>query len=340
MRTVRIFDRRTCEIAERPDPMPSGDLVVVKNLVAPMCTEYKSYDAGHASENLGHEAAGEILEVAQPGRVRVGDRVVVMPQYPCGVCSLCVTGDYIHCQSGVDPLRTSGNRTGTATYATHVLKPDWLLLPVPDDIPLEHAAMACCGLGPTFGAMQRMRVTALDTVLITGLGPVGLGGVVNAVFRNARVIGVESHPYRAQLALELGAAAVVDPNDNPIHRIRELTDGRYPSVGIDCSGSAAAQRLLIDCVRRRGQVTFVGEAGDLTVHVSNDLIRKGLTLHGQWHYNLGEAPALFEVIRRSAARIDRMITHTFPLERVRDAFERQLTGNCGKVLLKPWEANA
>ncbi|MEZ4664380.1 MAG: hypothetical protein R2911_43165 [Caldilineaceae bacterium] len=65
---------------------------------------------------------------------------------------------------------------------------------------LMTAALACCGLGPTFGAIQPARVNALDTVLITGLGPVGLGGVINGVYRE-RVIGVESNPWRAQLAL-------------------------------------------------------------------------------------------------------------------------------------------
>ena len=50
-----------------------------------MCTEYKAFVEGRVSSAHGHEAAGEVVEVAQPGRVNVGDRVVVMPQYPCGI---------------------------------------------------------------------------------------------------------------------------------------------------------------------------------------------------------------------------------------------------------------
>ena len=94
--------------------------------------------------------------------------------------------------------------------AQYLLKQDWMLLPIPDDMSYEHAAMACCGLGPTFGAFQTMGVDRYDTVLITGLGPVGLGGVINAVYRGARVIGVDANRYRAKLALELGASAVID----------------------------------------------------------------------------------------------------------------------------------
>jgi len=338
MKVVAITGERECELVQRTDPRPAGDVVVVRNLIAPMCTEYKAYAAGRATDRLGHEAAGEVAEVAQPGRVKAGDRVVVMSRYPCGRCRLCLSGDYIHCQDGFDPLALTRSAAGNATYAQYVLKSDWLLLPVPNDMPLAHASMACCGLGPTFGAMQRMQVDAFDTLLITGMGPVGLGGVVNAVFRGARVIAVESHPYRARLAKELGAVAVVDPSgDNPLAEIMDLAQGEGVSAAIDCSGSAAAQRLLIDATRRRGRIAFVGEAGDLTLHVSSDLIRKGLTLYGQWHYSRADWPRMLQVISRSTELLDKMITHELPMSRVKDAFELQTTGECGKVLLRPWD---
>ena len=78
MRQIKITGKRQCEIAEVPDPTAVEDLVVVKIHVAPMCTEYKHYCEGEGFEGLGHEAAGEVVETARPGRVEVGDRVVVM----------------------------------------------------------------------------------------------------------------------------------------------------------------------------------------------------------------------------------------------------------------------
>ena len=80
----------------------------------------------------------------------------------------------------------------------------------------------------------------------------------------------------------------------------------------------------------------MGEGGDLSIHASRDMIRKGLTLHGNWHWNLRDTHRLFEVIRRSGAKIDQLVTHTFALDDVKDAWELQLTGNCGKVILSPW----
>jgi L-iditol 2-dehydrogenase len=338
MRVVAITGKRECQVIERPEPHAADDLVVVKIMAAPMCTEYKGYRDGQVSDCLGHEAAGEVVEVARAGKVQPGDRVVVMPSYPCGKCALCLAGDYIHCQRGVDPLRICRCDAGKATYAQYCLKQDWLLIPIPDGMPYDHAAMACCGLGPTFGAMQLMEVGAFDTVLITGMGPVGLGGVINGVHRGARVIAVEGGPFRARLAERLGADTVIDPADeNALDRIFELTGGIGVDKAIDCSGSAAAQRLLIDATRRKGRVAFVGEADELTLHVSDDMIRKGLTLRGAWHWNLAQSHLMMRMIADVAPRLDALITHTFPMSEVRTAWELQLTGECGKVVLHPWD---
>ncbi|MBU0638115.1 MAG: zinc-binding dehydrogenase [Planctomycetes bacterium] len=338
MRVAAITGKERAGLVEKPDPHAKGEFVVVKVLVAPMCTEYKAFKNGNPSDNLGHEAAGEVVEVAQAGTVKVGDRVVVMPLYACGCCALCLRGDYIHCRNTLDPLRATGNTTGTATYAQYLVKQDWMLLPIPQEMSTEHASLTCCGLGPTFGAMQRMAVDAFDTVLITGMGPVGLGGVINAVSRGARVIAVEGHPYRANLAKELGAAVAVNPTDKEaLRQILDMTDGQGVDKAVDCTGVAAAQRLLIDATRRRGHVAFVGEGGDVPVNVSNDLIRKGLTLHGVWHWNRGDSARILQVVAKSAKLLDKFITHTFPLSQVEDAWKLQLTGHCGKVLLYPWQ---
>ena len=226
---------------------------------------------------LDMKPAGEIVEVAQPGRVKVGDRVVVQPQSGCGKCALCVVGEHIHCQSPRRISETLGTEAASATYAQYLHKVDELLSPIPDDVSYDHAGMACCGLGPTFGAMEQMQVNALDTVMVTGLGPVGLGGIINAHYRGARVIGVESHPYRAELAKKLGAEAVFNPTDSDVlEQILGFTDGVGVDKAVDCSGASAAHRLMVDAARRKGQVTFVGEGGDFPLGASRDMIRKGI----------------------------------------------------------------
>ncbi len=337
MKKVIIQGARRAVVVDVPTPQAVKDWALVKIHCAPMCTEYKSYEAGEKSACLGHEAAGEVVKIAQPGPVKVGDRVVVMPQYPCGVCSLCVRGEYIHCEDVLDFQAYTGSQQGCDTYAQYILKPAWLLPRIPDDISYEHAGMLCCGLGPTFGAMQRMGIDAFDTVLITGMGPVGLGGVINGVFRKTRIIAVVRNPYRARLARDLGAEMVLDPDDgDTIDKILEATAHRGVEKAIDCSGDPSAQRLCVDATRRHGAVAFVGESGDLNIKVSDDLIRKGLALIGVWHYNLADIPKLWQVVRASRDRLDRLITHSFPLDQVEEAWKLQSTRRCGKVILYPW----
>jgi L-iditol 2-dehydrogenase len=337
MKVAAITGPRQAELIDQPDLEPVGQFVVVKIHAAPMCTEYKAYKSGHVTRSVGHEAAGEVVAVDHPGLVEIGDRVVVQPQYACGQCALCRAGEHIHCPRPANVSELTGGEHGRATYAQYVLKPDWLLTPIPEGMSYEHASMACCGLGPTFGAMQRMDLGEGETVLIAGLGPVGLGGVINARSRGARVLATEGIGYRADLARALGAEAVIDP-DSPaaLEQVMDLTDGVGVDKAVDCTAVPAAQRFVLDATRRCGQVAYVGWGGRVELDVVADVIQKGLKIHGAWHYNLHDAPTLMQLIAASGEPLDRLITHTFPLARVRDAWELQLTGECGKVVLHPW----
>ena len=335
MKVVAITGRRECALADRPDPVVKDNYVLIKITAAPMCTEVAAYRNGELSDTLGHEAAGEVVEVAQLGRVKVGDRVVVMPQNGCGRCDLCLAGEHIRCQSPRDPLKECGSQSGRATYAQYCIQQDWLLYPVPDDISIEHASMACCGLGPTFNAVHRMNVVSTDTLLISGLGAVGLGGVINARLRGARVIGVEANPWRTSLAMRLGAEAVIDPNDaDALQKVLELTQGRGADKSIEASSAESAPGFLLRATKINGEITTVGWGGPI---FARDLLAKGITFRAAWHWNhLADAEAMRKTIRASGESIDILISHRLPMSRVQEAWELQIKGECGKVVLNPW----
>lgn len=337
MQVVAITDVRQAELVELPEPRAKENWVVVKVHTTPMCTEYKAWQAGAPTQSLGHEAVGEVVEVAQPGKLQVGDRVVVMPLYACGRCALCVSGDFIHCQSATSVQSFTGSPVGGATYAQYLLKPDWMAPRIPDGLSYDLAGLALCAIGPSFGAMDRMNVTALDTILITGLGPVGLGAVVNAAFRGARVIAMDSVPYRQDYARRLGAEVVLDPSDpGALAGVLDLTDGLGVDKALDCSGNARAERFCLDAVRRRGQVAYVGECNDpLELKVSPDLLRKGIAVHGSWHYNLNLYPQVMQVIQRSPVAAQ-LISHTFPMSRAQEALALSATHDTAKIMLHPW----
>jgi L-iditol 2-dehydrogenase len=337
MQQVVVNGVRQATLVETLDLIPVANWVVVKVYAAPMCAEYKTFLAGTQTALLGHEAAGEVVAVAQPGRVKLGDRVVAMPMYGCGKCALCLSGDYIYCQQQPDFTAATGQTDGRSTMAQYILKQDWLLMPIPDGLSYELGVLACCGIGPSFGAMQSMDVAAFDTILITGLGPVGLGAIVNARFRGARVIAVESVPWRVERARAMGATTIIDPRDEAaLAQIMQLTDGRGVDCALDCSGNVQAERLCVDATRRKGQVAFIGECNDeLGLRISPDMIRKGLTLMGSWHYNLNDYPKIMQVIQESPL-IDQLISHVMPMCEIQAAFELSASHETAKIILQPW----
>jgi L-iditol 2-dehydrogenase len=265
MKVVHISGKRKCNLIEKPMPRVKENFVLLKIHVAPMCNEYLAYRdfdfrERNKPDSLGHEAAGEIVDVGSAVNLKVGERVVALCGYPCGRCYLCRCGYYSHCKNIQDPLKICDSESGDCSFAEYMLKQDWLLLPIPEGMSYEHASMACCGLGPTFGAMQIMNVSVPSTVLITGLGPVGLGGVINGIFRGARVIGVARNSYRRSLARDLGAELVLDPGDeNALQIILDATDGEGVDCAIECSSGSDYQRLALDATRRKGKVTFLAE---------------------------------------------------------------------------------
>ncbi len=338
MKQATVSGKRQVEFVEMSDPQPKADWALVKVHASALCTEYKSYLTGSKLPVMGHEGVGEVVEVAQPGQVEVGDRVVILPQYPCGKCPLCMSGDYVYCENSYDFKAFNGSFSGKGTFAHYALKPGWLLPRIPDEVTYARATMAIDGIGASFGGFQAINVSFSDTVLITGLGPVGLGAIANARFRGARVIGVEPAPWRAERGREMGAEAVFDPRDpDLLDQVLALTGRKGVDCAVDCSGTVSAERLCIDATRRRGRVAFVGECrDDLTIQVSRDMIRKGLTVAGSWLYNRADYPKVMQVIQESPL-INLLISHEMPMSQIQGAFEILARGESGKIVVDPWQ---
>ena len=332
--TVEITGPREARVSEQPDPQAAGDVVKVQVLVAPMCTEWQSWRTGKAGHELGHEAVGIVVDAAQSTRLKVGDRVIAMPHWGCGKCPACRSGEHIHCTEQRDLLAETGSSCGLGGYAQYLLKPDYLLYPVPDDISTDHAAMALCALGPSFTAMERMQVSAADTVLVSGCGAVGLGAIVNARTIGARVIALELNPYRIELARALGAEHVLDPlAPNLLDQIRALTSGYGVDAAIETSNNEAAPPVVLELVRPRGRLSFVTWSGALPV---NRITGKGLDIFGSWHWNHDRyGTQMMQRVRDARPLLDLLATHRFALDEVSEAFALQETGRCGKVLLYP-----
>lgn len=333
MKAAAITGPGQVEIIDQPMPRAVGDLVVVQVFVAPMCTEFKNRRSGSPADTIGHEAAGVVVDAGASTRVSAGDRVVVMPGFACGKCRYCSAGEHIYCPFSRDILDETGQPYGTATYAQYMLKPDWLLVPVPDDVSLVHASAACCLLGPSFNAAQRMNLAASDTLLVAGCGPVGLGAIINGTVRNSKVLALEVQPYRKTLAASFGAT-VFDPTQPAVsQQILEATDGWGVTASIETSGVASSPAFMASVSARRAQMSIVAWGLDIALP---PIVPLGLDIHGVWHWkHQTDGFRMIETIRKSTNLLDTAITHRFHLDDVAEAMDIQDTGECGKILLFP-----
>ena len=328
MRQLELCNQQV-RVVEAPDPTPRDDWVVVKIMASPICGSDRHAFFAESPCGGGHEGSGEVVAVDKPERLKVGDRVSLGPLAGCRQCELCAAGDYIHCLS---------QPTVGPHFAEYTLAQEFVTPPLPDGVDFDIGSLGGCALGPSLGAISRMGTGPQHTLLVTGLGPVGLGAVVVGTFRGARVLGVEPEPWRRDRARRLGADAVLDPTDgDPAAAIAELTGGLGPHHAIDCSGKTPGERLCIDAVRRRGKVAFCGEnPDDIPLGPSRDMIRKGIDLIGGWHFNLNLYPEMFRILGESSV-VGQLISHRFGFDRAQEAFDTFFGGQAAKVLLKPWE---
>ena len=123
--------------------------------------------------------------------------------------------------------------------------------------------------------------------------------------------------------------------ENGHRAILAATGGRGVAKSVETSGADSAPAFLAEIARPRGRLSFIGWGGPVT---SRAMIGKGLRLYGCWHWNhQNDADRMLETIRGSAARIDQMVTHHYPMTGIGEALATQLTGECGKVFVHPWQ---
>lgn len=316
-------------LVDLPVPSAQGNEVVVKLHACPICGSNMGAFLGDGEwVNDGHEGAGEVVAVAQSNLLRVGDRVALAPLNACGRCAQCLRGDVIFCR----------NRPAVhGTFAQFTRTADVMCVKIPDDLDYDHASLMGCGLGPAYEAIKRMGVRGFDTLVVSGLGPVGLGATALASALGARVLALDPEPFRRELAGRIGAADTFDPTAADCREalLRAAGEGGIRK-SIDCSGKEASERLLIDLAAIRGAVAFVGEnAGPIPLSPSNDMIRKGLTLMGCWHMNMLDAPDLIDFLRRHPAKAELLISHRFAFDQAQEAFEVFATRQTAKVILNP-----
>lgn len=234
----------------------------------------------------------------------------------CGQCRWCLRGYRMLCKDwkcvGFD---VDG---GDAEY---LVVPVANCMPIPESMSFEVAAISTDMVGTQYSTQKRLKVSGVDTVAMSGIGPMGAAGILVAKARGARVIAIDVLESRLEMARELGADELVDAREGETaERLKALTDGEGVDVAIECSGSPAAQNVVLDAARRLGSVAFIGESRETTINPSDQLIRKLLTVIGGWYFATWEYPEVASFIVDRQLPVEKLVTHQFELDAADEAF--------------------
>ncbi len=234
---------------------------------------------------LGHEGGG-IVEMVGEGvtSVEVGDHVIPLYTAECGECKFCKSGKTNLCQAvretqgkGLMPDGTSRfsingetifHYMGCSTFSEYTVLPEISLAKVNKEAPLEEVCLLGCGVTTGMGAvLNTAKVEQGDTVAVFGLGGIGLSAIIGARMAGAsRIIGVDINESKFDLAKQLGATDVINPQkfDKPIQEvIVEMTDGGV-AYSFECIGNVNVIRQALECCQKGWRESVIIGSGSET----------------------------------------------------------------------------
>jgi 2-desacetyl-2-hydroxyethyl bacteriochlorophyllide A dehydrogenase len=287
-----------------------------------------------AGSVMGHEFSGTVSELgAGVEGVSIGDRVAVYPFASCGECPNCRRGDFHVCMNAaVTGLGLGMNPGG---YAESVVVDATMLVPLPDELSMEHGALVE-PLAVGLHGIELGEAKAGDGCAVIGAGPIG---VVTALGLKAKgidsVVVVEKNERRQERMRSLGVDAV--RLDDVHTRVVAALGGEPPDVVFECAGNPAAPQLAAELVRSKGIVVLLGVLEEPVEISQLVLIIKEAQMRAAFAYTRANFDEAVQLLASGKVPADSLITGTAPLERAQEMFDRlesPVTRDV-KILLSP-----
>ena len=351
------------EVVELELAPPKGGEVLVRLHASGVCHSDQNAIDGTAEARcptvLGHEGAG-VVEAVGPGvtRVRVGDHVALSWAPSCGQCAECLRELPQLCSTAWPALADGTLLDGTtrlsrdgepvwhysfiSSFADACVLPERSCVPIPADIPFSIAGLVGCAVTTGVGAVWRTaQVRPGDRVAVFGCGGVGLSAVLGAVAAGAAaVVAVDTEAGKLELARELGATDAVawqGGAEATAEAVVEASDGGVDAA-IEATGRTEAMLAAFLSTRPHGAAVLIGiPAADAVLPLPAlsipRLERRVLgSIYGSSRPER-DFPLTLDLYRRGRLPLDRLVTHTLPLDDVGPAFDLMRSGAAVRVVL-------
>lgn len=334
MRVAEVQENKIV-LAQREKVALNGQKgAIVKILGCGLCgsdiVKYKE----HLSPNgtvLGHEIVAEIVEIESDTQFKVGDKVVASHHIPCFKCAYCKGESYSMCEHFKSTNIIPGG------FSEYVYLSEEHLLNVTHKIPRnlsEQESAFYEPLGCCVRAVKRAKLVPQSSVLVIGLGSIGvlMGQALKAFGMN--VFGCDVRQDRVDIASELGITAFNSSEKDYTH---EFVFSRTNNIGIDCifmtSGADAAIDAALNTVRLGGKILVFSSTPKNLGYLNNDIYYKELTVLGSYSPRPKDLKKALELLTNGEVRVKNLVT-SYPIEKIQEAFDDTITNKVFKAYIE------
>ncbi len=320
MKALRLNAPHQCEFAEIDEPRPAPDETVIRVHSVGVCGS--DMHAWHGTQPfvtypriLGHEVGAEVVTPgASRPDLKPGDRVVIEPLLSCGKCYPCRIGKYNCCAN----LRVLGVHTDGALRPLFAV-PSACLHRAPAGMSFDEMAL-CETVSIGLHAVRRAEVSAGETAVIIGAGPIGLGAMQSARAYGARVIVLDVLESRLEMARNLGADFFINSNKiDPVRAVMDLTHGEGTPVVIEAVGLPRTIEQTVDLVAAGGRIVIVGVGSQTVTFPQHVFLKKEIDFRGSRN-SRNCFPELLRLMGEGKIRMGPLVSHRFAFEEGIDTY--------------------
>jgi L-iditol 2-dehydrogenase len=316
MKALVLTDYNQFEVQDRPRPELLPDHVLIAVRACGICGSDVHGMTGSTGRRIppivmGHEAAGEIVEVGSAVNAwKPGDRATFDSTVYCGSCNYCRRGQVNLCNDRQVLGVSCGDYRRDGAFAEFIAVPERILYRLPDGISYEQAAMVEA-VSVAVHAVERTPLKLNSSVAVIGSGMIGL--LLIQALRVAgcgEIIAVDMSPGRLKLAGKLGATTSILANaTDVVEQIRSLTGGEGVDAAFEVVGNGAALKTAIDSTRKGGSITLIGNLSPTVDMPLQAIVTRELTLIGSCA-SAGEYPACLDLIASGNINVTEFISAT------------------------------
>lgn len=324
MKVARLYSFNDIRVEDIPVPPVGPGDVLIKTHACGICSGdvMPWYIEKKAPIVLGHEPTGEIVETGKGVTYfKQGDRVFTHHHAPCFTCRYCRRGDYVQCPTWKSSHLVPGGISEYILVPSINLENDTIVLS--ENVSYEDGTFieptACVVKG-----LKRARIRSDDTVLIIGLGIMGILHLMIArEYGAGKVICADRVKFRLDKALEHGADYTIDVSERALDEgLKDITGGEMAELVIVGPNSAEAMREGLKCVRPGGQALLFTPAkpGEKLTIDPNYLYFNDVNIITSYSCGPDDTADAFELIEKGVVSAERLVTHRFPIARTSEAF--------------------